>query len=303
VDGAGEPEPIYPGIIDRLRGTEDEDFDRARSSAELKERKDLIPGDEVLVDAEGHVLYGHERLLHGPSQWAGERPDRHGSVEGHQLLRSEEGREGEKAEEGRQEKGKAHAQGAGASMSIERAFCRNIEHTAAFRAYGLPDKLTWVDGRGAEDLERCIASFRGRPGRLLVAPDLRVFGASRQAVSATMAKLEKAKIRVVDVIHPQDETIAQMLQRAANLIGRPRFRDRRTAISRGRQGGLAKGEKARSDRAQIDTDTLIRNLVAERKTVGWDMVVRICGGLLSESTLRRYYLIRMNKRKKARRRK
>jgi hypothetical protein len=68
------------------------------------------------------------------------------------------------------------AQDGAADMSIERAFCRNKEHTAAFRAYGLPDKLTWVDGRGAEDLEACIASFRGRPGKLLIAPDLRVFG-------------------------------------------------------------------------------------------------------------------------------
>lgn len=187
-------------------------------------------------------------------------------------------------------------------MSVERAFCRNIEHTAAFRAYGMPEKLIWVDGRGAEDLEHCLASFRGRPGRLLVAPDLRVFGASRKAVSATMARLEKAKIRVVDVIHPQDETIAQMLQRASVLIGRPRFRDRRVARSRGQQGGLAKGEKAKSDRARIDTDTLIRNVVAEYKAIGWERVLRICGGWISESTLRRHYLLRVMKRKKRKKR-
>lgn len=187
-------------------------------------------------------------------------------------------------------------------MSIERAFCCNVEHTPAFRAYGLPEKLIWVAGRGAEDLERCLASFRGRPGKLLIAPDLRVFcpsdkDPSRKAVAAIMARLERAKIRVVDVIHPQDTTISEMTERANILIGRPRFRDRRTAISRGAQGGLAKGEKARSDRAQIDTEALIRNVVAERKVIGWDLVKRICGGLLSEATLRRHYLIRVQKRR------
>lgn len=187
-------------------------------------------------------------------------------------------------------------------MTIERAFCRNKIHTAAFGAYGLPDKLIWVAGRGAEDLEACLDSFRGRPGKLLVAPDLRVFGESRKAVFAVMKRLEKTKIRVVDVIHPQDDTIAAMTERAAVMIGRPRFRDSRVARSRGRQGGLAKGETARSARAQIDTDSLILNVVAEYRRLGWETVIRMCGGKLSEATLRRHYLPWIPKRKTRRRR-
>jgi hypothetical protein len=186
-------------------------------------------------------------------------------------------------------------------MSIERAFCRNREHVPAFKAYGLPDKLIWVDGRGAEDLDACLASFRGRPGKLLIAPDLRVFGTSKRAVAQTMADLERARIRVVDVIHPQHETIAEMLQHASVLISGSRLRDRRTARRRGKEGGLAKGEIARSARAGIDTDKLIRNVVAARDEIGWRLVKRICGGKLSEATLRRHYLtVRKRRKKRAR---
>jgi hypothetical protein len=189
-------------------------------------------------------------------------------------------------------------------MTIERAFCRNKEHLPAFRAYGLTDKLTYVDGRGAEDLEACLESFRGRPGKLLIAPDLRVFGKSIAAVEATMNRLERAKIRVVDIIHPQHETVSQMLGFARARIGASRFHDKRTARRRGASGGLAKGEASRSARAQIDTDTLIRNLAAEHKVIGWATIRRICGGLISEATLRRHYLPPPPpKRKKRRRRK
>lgn len=75
-------------------------------------------------------------------------------------------------------------------MTIERGFCQNKEHLAALRAYGLPDKLMYLDGRGVENLDACIASFRDRPGTLLIAPDLRVFGKSSKAIEATMARLE-----------------------------------------------------------------------------------------------------------------
>lgn len=173
---------------------------------------------------------------------------------------------------------------------VERGFCQGRDMLAPLRAAGLPDQAIWLEGRGAEDLEGCIGSFRGRPGTLLVAPDLRVFGQSIKSVEVAMARLEKLKIRVVDIIHPQHETVAEMLGFARARIGGTRFRDRRTARRRGATGGLAKGEAARSARAQIDTDTLIRNLVAEYEAIGWPVIRRICGGHLNESTLRRHYL-------------
>lgn len=185
-------------------------------------------------------------------------------------------------------------------MTIERAFCRNKMHVPAFRAYGLPEQLIYVDGRGAESLDRCLTSFRDRPGTLYVAPDLRVFGTSKKAVAQTMARLERAKIKVVDIIHPLDGTVSEQLHRASVLISGTRFRDRRTARNRGRQGGLAKGEIARATRAQIDTDRLVRNLVAEHKRIGWPTVLRICDGKFSESTLRRHYLFRRPQKKNRR---
>ena len=188
-------------------------------------------------------------------------------------------------------------------MSVERAFCTNRQYVEAFKELGLPEKLIYVAGRGAEDLESCLESFRGRPGKLLVAPSLTAFGESRRAVTAVMARLERARIKVVDVIHPQDETVAEQMQRAANEIGRPRFRDRRIARSRGREGGMAKGEAAKSRRLQIDTDTLIRNLVSNYKRLGWPLIVRILGRKISESTLRRHYLFRRKAPKKKRGRK
>jgi hypothetical protein len=175
-------------------------------------------------------------------------------------------------------------------MSIERAFCRSKDHMSAFRAYGLPDKLIYVDGRGAEDLEACIASFRGRPGTLMIAPDLTVFGAAKRDVAAAMARLERARIKVVDVIHPQDGTVAEMMHRASVLISGSRFQDRRTARRRGRDGGIAKGQVARSARLALDTDTFIRNLVAE-DGIPWPVKARILQSKISESTLRRHYRV------------
>lgn len=174
-------------------------------------------------------------------------------------------------------------------MSIERAFCRNKEHLAAFRAYGLPDKLIWLEGRGAETLDRCMASFRGRPGRLLVAPDLTVFGASRRDIVGVMARAERGRIRVVDIIHPQDEAVAEMLQRAANRVCHTRFRDRRRAKRFGASGGVARGLAQAQKRAEIASDWVIRNIVND-PDISWEKAVEIFDGRISEATMRRRYL-------------
>lgn len=173
-------------------------------------------------------------------------------------------------------------------MTIVRGFIRNRQYLPALQAYGLTDKAIYIDGRGAETLGRCLDTFRGRPGKLLVAPDLRVFGQARAAVAQVMAGLERIRIRVVDVIHPQDETVSEMLQRAAVLIGRTRFGDRKMARRRGREGGRAKGQAAEQGRAEIAADWVIRN-IANDPEISWETAVRIFGGRISESTLRRHY--------------
>lgn len=172
-------------------------------------------------------------------------------------------------------------------MTIRRGFCRTKDQAAALRGYGLTDKAIYVDRRGAEDLEQCLASFRGRPGTLVIAPDLRVFGASKAAVAAIMARLERAEIRVVDAIHPQDQTIAEMLQRAFKAISGSRFRDRRTARRRGRHGGLAKGQTAQAARDGAVPPELVARIV-QNQEIAWRVKLALLPGF-SESTLRRRY--------------
>lgn len=171
---------------------------------------------------------------------------------------------------------------------IQRGYCRNRDFLAPLKAFGLVDRAIWLEARGAETLERCIASFRGRPGRLLIAPDLRVFGQARRDVAAVMAMLERARIKVFDIIHPQDDTVADMMQRAATLISGSRFRDKRTARRRGRRGGLARADIAAGHRAEIAADWVIRNIVAD-PDISWKTAVAIFDGKISEATLRRRY--------------
>ena len=175
-----------------------------------------------------------------------------------------------------------------ANSGIVRGYCRHRDNCAAIKAAGVDDKALYLEGRGAETLEQCIASFRGRPGRLLIAPDLRVFGAAKKDVAEVMARLERAHIRVEDIAHPEDGTIAEMMQRASVLISGTRFRDRRTARRRGREGGLAKGESLVQARAQIAPDWLLRNIVAE-EALSWPAKLRLLDGRISEATLRRHY--------------
>lgn len=60
LDGKGDPEPLRPGIVEGLRALEDEEFDQARSNAEIKERTDLREWDRVIVDNPDHECYGVE---------------------------------------------------------------------------------------------------------------------------------------------------------------------------------------------------------------------------------------------------
>jgi hypothetical protein len=169
-----------------------------------------------------------------------------------------------------------------------RGFCTDRQYLPALRAYGLTDKLIWLAGRGAENLDRCLSSFRGRPGRLLIAPDCRVFGQCRRDVAQVMARLERAKIRVMDIIHPQHETVAEMLTHAGNLIARGRFTRKRDARRRGARGGVANGAVAEQRRAEVAADWFLRNLVQD-EDIPWKALVRALDGKISEATLRRRY--------------
>lgn len=182
-----------------------------------------------------------------------------------------------------------------ADNPVIRGFCTNKDQEEALVKYGLEPKVVWMEGRGAEDFARCVSTYRGRPGLLIVAHDLRVLGRRQKVVANAMAHLEKANIKIVDISHPEDTTSAALLQRAGTAILSGRFPDRRIAKRRGARGGLARGENAKSARCQIDTDTLIRNLVREYKRITWPVIIRILDGKISEATLRRHYMTKVGK--------
>ena len=68
-------------------------------------------------------------------------------------------------------------------MSEHRGFCKTKEQERELIAYGLPARAIFMDGRGAENLELCLESFRDRPGTLILAADIRMFGATRRKVA------------------------------------------------------------------------------------------------------------------------
>lgn len=173
-------------------------------------------------------------------------------------------------------------------MKVQRGFCKHKDQVAALKACGLTDKEIWLDGRQAEDLERCLASFRGRPGVLMIAPNLTVFADSRKGVAAMMDRLVKAKIKVVDVVHPQDETVPAMMHRADVAIAHSGLCDRRTARKRGRRGGEAKGVAAIQRREGLVPTAFVQRVV-EHPEVPWRIKMEILGPGFSKSTLRRHH--------------
>lgn len=176
-------------------------------------------------------------------------------------------------------------------MTVAFGYCTDRKMLPALRTTGLADRLIWLEGRGAETLDRCLAlAFRGRPGKLFVAPGLTVFGDARKDVLAVMARLESARIRVVDIIHPQDQTVSDMIRRAVDAIGNSRFRDKRTARRRGRAGGLARGITAANKRAEIAADWVIKNIVND-PDVSWSQAHAFFDGKISMASLRRHFYL------------
>lgn len=173
-------------------------------------------------------------------------------------------------------------------MTQVRGYCRNKEQAAWLKSHGLLEKAIYLQGRGAEDLDECLASFRGRVGKLVIATDLRAFGESKKDVAAAMARLERARIRVVDISHPGDTTIAEMVQRAQVAISGYRLRDRRAARRLGRAGGLGKGVGAQNLREGLVPTWLVDRIVDTRE-IRWALKAELLAPHFSQATLRRHY--------------
>lgn len=174
-------------------------------------------------------------------------------------------------------------------MSEIRGFCRTKGQEDALKSEGLTPRQIFMADRGAETLEHCLASFRDRGGILVIAHDLRVFGASKREVADIMARLEGLNIKVRDITHPFDTTIAQQVQRANVAISGSRFHgDKGRAKKQGRAGGQAKGKWAWDKRDELAPRWLVDRIV-DRRDIPWETKVQLLAPHFTESTLRRNY--------------
>ncbi len=172
--------------------------------------------------------------------------------------------------------------------TITRGFATSKEQAQDLAKFGVSAACIYRAGSGAETLETCIDSFRGRPGRLIVAHDLRVFGSTKKQVAAVMTALEIGKIHVTDILHPEDVTVAQMVQRAQQAISSHNFKDRRAAKRQGARGGLGKGVSAAIIRDSHSPKWLIDRIV-DCCDIPWSLKLELLQPHFNQSTLRRHY--------------
>lgn len=170
---------------------------------------------------------------------------------------------------------------------VVRGFCQSRDQEAALKGYGITPKSVWMAGRGAEDFARCLSTYRGRPGMLILAHDLRALGTTKKVVANAMAKLEKAEIRVIDITHPEDTTVAALVQRASVAISGVRMTGRQ-ARKRGRTGGIGKGHHAQEKRENAVPAAFVERVV-QHAEIPWRVKLEILGPTFKPSTLRRHY--------------
>lgn len=170
-----------------------------------------------------------------------------------------------------------------------RGFCTQKEYRAELMRYGLSAKHVFQRGIGAEDLGPCLATYRGRPGWLVLAQDLRAFGGTKRLVANRCDELEKTSIRVLDLSHPEDRTMSALMQRAQVAISGARFgHDRRRARRFGQQGGLGRGRRA-ADRRDAAAPRWFLDRIVDEKRIPWNVKLDVLHPHFTESTLRRHY--------------
>lgn len=144
----------------------------------------------------------------------------------------------------------------------------------------------WMRGRHAESLDWAIDFFRGRPGVLNVANDLRCFGSTRKEIFAYTADLTRRGIKVVDIRDP-GANLSELEHKA--LIAKNAsagIANKRQARYRGSKGGTAKGVAAWRERNEVAPEWLLRNMVDE---LGAKATAALLENKISASSLGRHY--------------
>lgn len=162
------------------------------------------------------------------------------------------------------------------------------QHQAAVDA-GKPLRSIYVEGRGNETFETCIAQFRGH-GTLGLSGGLRVLGTSRKAIVERVLRLKEKGIVPYNLdTGERDET--RLLDEAICKIAGARalHEDPRRARRQGAKGGTAKGAAAQAKRNEMFREDVVIRLCNHPKLT-WDDCAFILGGKpFSASTLRRKY--------------
>ena len=163
-------------------------------------------------------------------------------------------------------------------------FCVDKAGEAELMADGV-DQI-WMRGRQGESLDWAIDYFRGRPGVLKVANDLRVFGPTRKEIFAYTADLTRRGIKVVD-IHDPGANLSELEHKAlVSMNAAGGIANKRQARYRGSKGGKAKGVAAWRERNEIAPEWLLRNMVA---MLGAKKAAALVENKISASTFSRHY--------------
>lgn len=171
-----------------------------------------------------------------------------------------------------------------------RGFCTTKEGEEQLKAAGIA--RIWRRGHEHENLHHCLITYRGRPGWIVLAEDMRAFGETKKAVADQCAALEKIKVRILDLSHPEHETYSEHQQFAHQKIAGARLQDKRAAKRVGRLGGIHKGLAAVVRRSAEMADRYIIRIV-NHPALTWAIKAELLDGIGSISTLRRHFYNRI----------
>lgn len=165
-------------------------------------------------------------------------------------------------------------------------FCVNLSGEERLTGAGIT--RIWRRGNGNESVDEAIYDFRGLPGILMVADDLRIFGDTNLDIANVCAKLLRHNISIVDITHPE-EVIPELQERARKALHASRpIRNHRTARRRGRMGGLARAEAAAIARATRCADDIAQRLCS-LKEITWAAKLWVLGEGFTMSSIQRHY--------------
>lgn len=161
------------------------------------------------------------------------------------------------------------------------------QHQAALD-YGKHERNIYVEGRGAETFETCLASFRAG-GTLGLVGGLRVLGTTRKAIMDRVEALKAKGIAPYDLETGETDGM-KLLNAAISKIhgGKALGESSRHAASIGSKGGRAKGIYSQERRNAILAEAIVARLwrAAELTT---RRIAEILGPPWSASTLQRKF--------------